>query len=325
MKLFLTGATGFVGRNLLLAALAGGRYSEIVTAVRGRAKLAGQLADEGVDPGGRLRVIGWDEVPPTDVDHVVHCAGVLFARDRQSYFRVNVEDTLRLLEPIRRDARVIVLSSQSAGGPTPPGRDARTPQDPDKPITWYGESKLEMERRLRAERPDAMIWRPPMILGPRDQATLPLFKMAAGFLRLKPGLHVKRYSWIGVSDLVRAILHALDGDDWECQCSIAACASGFITDLDLISAAAELGGTRGITVPLPGPLLNIAAALVDAVPPWRAAVPSLTRDRVKELSPRRWVLDGSEFQHRFAAGPFQSLRDVLSETRDWYVRKGLLP
>jgi Nucleoside-diphosphate-sugar epimerases len=325
MRLFLTGATGFVGRNLLLAALEAGQYSEIVAAVRDRSKLERQLADEGVHPGDRLRTIGWDEAPPADVDHAVHCAGVLFARDRESYFRVNVGDTLRLLAPIRNDARVLVLSSQSAGGPTPVGREARSAQDPDTPITWYGESKLEMERRLRKVRPGAMIWRPPMILGPRDQATLPLFKMAAGIVRLKPGLHVKRYSWIGVNDLVRAILRALQSNGWECPSAIAACAPGTITDLDLLSVAAELGGGRGVTVRLPGPLLRVAAAAVDAVPAWRAAVPSLTRDRAREIAPRRWVLDGSEFQRRFSAGPFQSLREVLKETRDWYVRAGLLP
>lgn len=325
MRLLLTGATGFVGRNLLLAALNGDRYSEVVVVVRDRAKLERQLASEGVDAGGRLRVIPWTDTAPPDIDHAVHCAGVLFARDSDSYFRVNVTDTLRLLAPVRRDARVLVLSSQSAGGPTPQGREVRARRDPDEPITWYGASKLEMERRLRAERPETMIWRPPMILGPRDQATLPLFQMAAGLVRLKPGLHVKRYSWIGVTDLVDAILRALNGEDWECMDSLAACAPDTITDLDLISAAAALSGARGITVPLPGPVLRMAASVIDAVPAWRAAVPSLTRDRVKEITPRRWVLDGSEFRRRFGAGTFRCLRDVLEETRDWYVQAGLLP
>jgi nucleoside-diphosphate-sugar epimerase len=65
--------------------------------------------------------------------------------------------------------------------------------DADAPITLYGESKLALERAIRANNADLplTILRPPMVLGARDNATLPLFKMASGFLRVKPGLRKK--------------------------------------------------------------------------------------------------------------------------------------
>lgn len=325
MRLFLTGATGFVGLNFLLEALRSGRYGEITVAVRDPRKLARQLEFEGVEVPATLRVTRWDEPPPRDVDHAVHCAGRLFARDRAEYFRVNVEDTLRLVAPLPESARVLILSSQSAGGPTPAGRPLRTAADPDAPITWYGESKLAMERALRERRPNVFVWRPPMILGPRDRATLPLFQMAAGWLRPKPGLRAKTYSWIAVADLVAAMDTALFAPEWRPQISMAVCSPEPLTDLELIETAAAVMKGRGWTLPLPHPLMRLAAAAVDAVPAWRTAAPSLTRDRAREIFPDRWQIDGADFRARFASGPFAGLRETLDATRAWYVRAGLLP
>jgi len=325
MRLFLTGATGFVGLNLLLEALRSGRYREIVACVRDPEKLARQLAFEGFSTlPPALRVTQWNEPPPVEVDHAVHCAGVLFARHRDDYFRVNVEETLALLTRLPPETRLIALSSQSAGGPTPAGKRVRIAADPDTPLTWYGESKLAMERRLIAERPGSFVWRPPMILGPRDRATLPLFQMSAGPLRIKPGLRAKSFSWIAVGDLTGAILQALHAPQWSFTSPLTVGAPDEITDEQLIQTAAVLMARPGLTVPLPHGLMRGVAAFVDAVPSLRAAAPSLTRDRVREIFADRWVIDGSAFREAYASGSFFSLVETLRATRDWYVRAGML-
>jgi nucleoside-diphosphate-sugar epimerase len=321
MRLFLTGATGFVGLNLLLEALRDGRYTQIVAAVRDPAKLLQQLSAEGFDAPLKLRIVPWSEPPPDGIDHAVHCAGVLFARNRDDYFRTNVDDTVRLIGALPASTKIVILSSQAAGGPTPAGREIRTASDPDTPITWYGESKLAMEKKLRALRPDALILRPPMILGPRDRATLPLFRMAAGPLRIKPGLAPKSYSWIAVQDLVRGIFNAL-GDSSLIPLSV--CAPEPITDLELIATAAAVLNRRGRTVAVPHLFIRGISAFVDAVPSLRKSTPSLTRDRARDIFADRWVVDGSEFRTRFAPGPFATLHDTLAETAAWYARAGLL-
>ena len=108
------------------------------------------------------------------------------------------------------------------------------------------------------------ILRPPMILGPRDMATLPLFRMARGALRIKPGLRTKSYSFIAVDDLVTAIFLALESEPCP-QASYVASAQS-ITDWQLIAAAAAACHARGVTVPVPHLVVRMLSAFVDTVP-----------------------------------------------------------
>jgi nucleoside-diphosphate-sugar epimerase len=323
MSLFLTGATGFLGRNILLRALSEGK--EVLTAVRNADKLLQQLRFEQKDPQ-KIHLLPalpgrWPRISP-------HCAilggGVLFERNRSDYFSTNVDWTLATLRALPPDCRTVVISSQSAGGPTPDGKAARSEEDPDAPITWYGESKLAMERAIRREFPNRAIsiLRPPMILGPRDTATLPLFRMARGAIRIKPGLRPKSYSFIAVEDLVTAIFLSLESEPCP-QASYVASAQS-MTDWQLIAAAAAACHARGVTVPVPHLIVRMLSALVDKIPRLRTGAPSLTRDRAREIWPDRWVVDGSKFSRRTGWRASINLSEALQAAQSYYVREGKL-
>lgn len=327
MKLLLTGATGFVGRNALLHALQ--VSGEIFLPVRNPEKLRTQLAAEGVDPAHpKLRLLSADpkDWPAFSPDHAILGAGILFARNRGEYFATNVDWTLRVLQALPDDCRAILLSSLSAGGPTPPGKSARTGNDPNAPITWYGESKLALERAVRSGFPRRAITilRPPMILGPRDTATLPLFRMAANPVRIKPGWKTKTYSFLAVDDLVDAIFRTLGQDPLPAG-SYYIAAPQPITDWQLIAGAAATMQARGLTLPIPQAAVRLLSALVDAVPALRASTPSLTRDRAREIWPDRWVADGTDFSRLTGWQARRGLAETLQSTHAQYTREGHLP
>lgn len=320
MSLLVTGATGFVGRNLLLRALTG--EEEVYAAARDEAKLRTQLKSENVATE-QLQVISarpdlWPVVAPS---RAVLSAGVLFGRTREEYFATNVDWTLSILRALPENCRVVILSSLAAAGPTPESCTALCESDADHPITWYGQSKLAMEQAVRDEFPrrHITILRPPMILGPRDTATLPIFRMSKGSLRLKPGLADKHYSFIAVDDLIDAIFAALASPEPLPTCYVAHPKT--VSDRDLIASSTE---KPGFILPIPHALLKPVARVVDAIPALRQAIPSLSGDRVLEVWPDRWVVDGSKFSALTGLHPRRGLRETMQATRAYYLREGLL-
>lgn len=319
-SLLVTGATGFVGRNLLIRAAAKGL--PVLAPVRSREKLVRCMKEDSVggdlvtplspDPGT------WEKVRPS---HAVLGAGVVSARHRNVYFATNLEWTMRVLRALPPECRTIVLSSQSAGGPTPGGVDARTEKMPDAPVTWYGESKRELEQAIAREFPDRAITilRPPMILGARDTATLPLFKMARGLIRTKPGFRRKEYTFLAVEDVVGAIEAAFPLRE---RGPFYIGSETVMSDWEMIAAAARAVGGRGVTLPVPIPLVRALAAFVDAVPTLREAAPNLTRDRAREIWPDRWVVDSSAFREAAGWRPSVTFGEALLSACRFFQARG---
>ena len=328
MRILITGATGFIGRTLVLRALADESVREIVAPVRSPDKLRTQLAREGATGMRKLRMIkasapAWDLRDLGPVDRVVHCAGVLFGRSRDEYFRVNVDGTLDLLAQLEGTPEVLVLSSQSAGGPTPAGHQEKKLDHLDRPLSWYGESQLQMERAVReAGHQRVRFLRAPMVLGPGDQATLPLFRMVRGKIWTKPGRELKHFSWISSDDLADAI------DVWFERggaLDIAHVTSpGTITDAELMLTAGQVSGKKGRLLPVPQFLLKPVAFASKFIPAIGEKVPSLTADRAREIWPNRWVIDPDPFHQATGWRGQATLEDTLARTLAWFQREKLV-
>jgi len=328
MRILVTGATGFIGRTLVLRALQDEKVSEVIVPVRSEDKLRAQLAREGVLDLSKLQILEaeapyWNFGRVGSVDRVVHCAGVLFGRSRDEYFRVNVDGTLRLLASVPGDPETIVLSSQSAGGPTPAGHHAKKLDHPDRPLSWYGESKLHMERAVReAGHKNVRFLRAPMVLGPGDQATLPLFRMVRGKIWTKPGRELKHFSWISADDLADAIdVWFTRGDAIELA---HVTSPGTITDAELMLTAGKVSGRQGKLLPIPQILLKPVAFASKFIPAIGQKVPSLTADRAREIWPNRWVIDPEPFHEATGWRGRATLEDTLARTLAWFQREGLV-
>jgi len=333
LKILVTGATGFVGFNFLLRALHDPDIEAIGVSVRHGGKLAGLLALEGI--GGlpeKLQVLEGDssdwklEELNFAPDLCFHFAGVLFARTREEYFVGNEEGTRRLLAALPANCRVIALSSQAAAGPTPLGIDALKETHSPSPVSYYGQSKLAMERILEnAQKAGREVWilRPPVVIGPHDSATLPLFQMARGPIWFKPGGREKHISWIAVADLVDALFAAAPRQPGTGVYFVSGPAS--ITDLELIqSAGATMGRTQALTLRLPKLLLGMVGIISRLFPLIGRLAPSLMPDRVAELMEDCWVIDASRFQEVCQWKPARQLQETLQETADFYRKQNAL-
>lgn len=152
--LLVTGATGFVGWDLLYRI--GKKRSDIRVVARNRRRA------EGLYP--KHEIVRGDLTKPhtlyglgKDVDTVIHLAGrVSYSLPRDELFRINVEGTRNLLDKCKEADRIIFASSVSVYG------EIRGKADEGyliKPGTPYAESKLEAENLVRDSGIDHVVLR----------------------------------------------------------------------------------------------------------------------------------------------------------------------
>lgn len=160
-----------------------------------------------------------------------------------------------------------------------------------------------------------------MILGARDKATLPLFQMGTKLIRTKPGWQNKEFSFIAIEDLITAISGAFE---LESRGPFYVCSDHKISDFDLIDTAAQVVGGLGITLPIPLSFVRIASLVIDSIPALRKSIPSLTRDRAKEIWPDRWVVDSRAFRAATGWRSHHGLRHTLQSACDFLTKEGQL-
>lgn len=207
MKVFLTGATGFIGKHLVRVLLQQGH--QVVCLVRDIKKLDADVASRVEVIRGDLSLFTDASLVLPEVDVVVHLAAVIAGKNEAEYASINFDAVKDLLAALRRQSwqpkRFIFASSLAAAGPSH-GDAAHTEDDDVAPIDPYGQAKANAEKLMREQPFATTSFRPPIVLGAGDPATLTLYKMARARIAFLPAGRPQKLSFIAVSDLVRAIL-----------------------------------------------------------------------------------------------------------------------
>ncbi|MDH3282517.1 MAG: NAD(P)-dependent oxidoreductase, partial [Gammaproteobacteria bacterium] len=148
------------------------------------------------------------------VDSVIHAAGVSWGCRAADFFRHNADGTRNLLGACAAAGgirRFVHVSSQAAAGPAGPFRPARE-DDPPRPVSVYGLSKLAAERHVTAFRAhlSCLIVRPSAVYGPGDRAFLQFFRLAQRGFLVDFGTGARHLSLCYVDDLVGGLIASLD-------------------------------------------------------------------------------------------------------------------
>jgi dihydroflavonol-4-reductase len=207
MQVLLTGATGFIGRHLCHRLVAEGH--SVLALVRNGAK-ASALPRTGISQlGGDLSLFDRTDVVLPPCELVVHLAGVVTASSRDEYDALNHRAVKTLVQCIGRQSwrprRLLFASSLAAAGPTVRGV-RKNESNPCEPIDDYGRAKLAAERFLREAPFPTTSFRPSIVFGPKDAATLTFFRMAARGWGFRVGGPPQGFSFIDIDDLVDGIL-----------------------------------------------------------------------------------------------------------------------
>lgn len=322
MRIFVTGATGFIGRHLCQTLSERGH--QVIALVRSpeKARTLPEAVETVEGDLSRFRDPLW-QLPVHDV--FIHLAGVVTARSDEEYRRVNfgaVCDIRRCLEAqSTRPRRILFASSLAAVGPS--DGEIHDEKSPMRPIDAYGAAKCEAERELASSSIDVTSFRPAMVLGPGDPAFLTLFRMAKRGLGFQLAGQNQGLSVICVKDLVEAIVKmALDEREGH-RCY-------FVADKEPISirglwkCIGSALGKKVRIVPIPKAALWTTMKVGTGLSKYLGVHNQLDSKQYEQIVAKAWVCSSALLQKDLDWQPQVSVADGAQETARGYQELGWL-
>lgn len=313
----VTGGGGFIGKHLVRRLVDSGKPVRLLARreleVPGAEVLRCDLAS------------GIPKAALEGVSSIIHLAGVTKALNPAEYTLGNVTATRNLAAACGPEMEFIHLSSLAAAGPSADGR-LLTEDDPPRPVSLYGRSKLAGESSLRdsplASR--AIILRPAVVYGPGDRDVFHVFRGISLGVMAGIGTLDARFSYVYVHDLVECILTALK--------SAPGIRGGtyFVANPEpvtwrtfaVLTAQAMHRNVRFVALP---PALASAVGLVsDVAAHLRGKSTIFSRDKVREGVHPHWVCDAALAASELGFVAPTALPEGIANTLDWYRTSGWL-
>jgi uncharacterized protein YbjT (DUF2867 family)/uncharacterized membrane protein YphA (DoxX/SURF4 family) len=306
MRIFLTGATGFIGGHLVRRLAERGHT--VTCLVRPRAVPAlTALALPGATAlaGEFTRPETWlDAVPGHDV--VVNAVGIIRETPGSSFDAVHTRAPVALFEAAAKAGvrKVVQVSALGAD---------------DEARSRYHLSKRAADRRLAELGVAYVVLRPSFVYGPRDHSMTFFRSLAALPLTPVPGDGQYRGQPVHVEDVVRAVVLAVERDDLKDLTVDLGGAAPLTFDEMLDELARGLGKPRARKLHVPWAVMRLAAAVTDAL----GGRGPITGDELGMLR-RGNTADNGPFRKHFGFEPVSFAvglrRQPLTEADRWHAR-----
>ncbi len=310
----VTGATGFIGGHLVQRLIAEGwRVRVLVRRLGTESVLAGLPVE---------RVLGSLEDRESlrrlvrGAAAVVHVAGLVKARSRTEFFRVNAAGVANLAEIAAEHSprpHFVFISSLAAREPG---------------LSAYAASKHAGETALTGLG-GSLPWtilRPPAVYGPGDPNTLIFFKCIAKGLGPLPAPESARLSLLHVEDLADAVLAVLSSGE---------ATMGGTYEVDdgqvggyswraIVEAAGEHFSRPLRTFRSPRSILYGASCINSLAGLVSGRAPILSPGKVREIRHPDWVCRNNQLAEQTNWRPQWSLKEGFSDAIGWYREKSCL-
>ena len=320
MRALVTGATGFVGSHLAEALR---RRGDTVTVLARSARKAEALAPLGV------RIIAGDLADTAAVrkavegqDIVYHVAGVIAALSEEAFMAANREGTRSVAAAAQAAGgpRFVLVSSMAAGGPSPRGKPLQG-DEPPRPVTAYGRSKLAAEAVVKAGTLPWTIVRPPMVYGPRDLEVLKVFRIARFGIAPVFGDGSQELSAIHAADLADALI-AAGLSPATLRRTYYGSHPDVFTSMRLVRSVAKAMGRPVLVIKVPPGVGRGILAVTETVARLARHPTILTTDKANEFFQPAWTGDPAPLTRDTGWSAQRDLAAGLTDTWHWYRSAG---
>ncbi len=253
MKVLVTGATGFVGREVLRQLHAAGHQTRILV------RDTKTAADRVPQPNS---VVEFHRGDVTDVrsladsargcDAVMHLVGIISEFGRVTYERLHVEATRNLVEAARAQGVTRFIHMSALG--TRPGAVSR-----------YHQTKWAAEEIVRQSGLAFTIFRPSLIYGPEDHF-VNQFEQMSRWLPFLPvlGSGSSRMQPVAVEIVARCLVQALTRPETAGQtCEL--CGPERLTFVQILDAILQACDRHRVKLRIPLSLARLQAAVLEMV------------------------------------------------------------
>jgi len=328
VNVLITGATGFVGSHVADAMLHRGHAVRYVARATSNHQWMKNKPAECVD--GSLYDVDSLRAAVTNVDIVIHVAGLTAARNEAEFLKGNRDATVNLLDAIKRFnpgiKRYVHVSSLAVSGPSADEEHPITEEMPMRPITAYGRTKMAAEEVVNSHMnviPSTII-RPPAVYGQRDTAILTFFQTVQRGLMPLIGFDAKKLSLVHVRDLARGIAeaaesHAAMGNTYNIS------SDEFYTWREVSQLTGSmLGKKRLLPIRIPHAIVLGIGAVSGFVGKMGSKPPVLDYEKGVDMIQRYWTCSTEKARADFGYRQQVSLEEGIRETVNWYQDMGWL-
>lgn len=327
MPVLVTGATGFLGGNLVQHLL--DREESVRILVRSTAKAVPLIKRGAEVASGDIADRDALRAALRDVDIVYHLAGRLLVAGvpKEVYERTHVEGTRVLLECCQNQPRLrrfVHCSTSGVLGPT--GDRPADETAPAAPTNVYEETKWQAELLVRQATKGGLptvIIRPGLVYGPGDLHLLSFFKVVQRGLFRPIG---DRPAWVHpiyVDDLIEAFIRCAHHPRAVGECFHIAGQK----PVTLGSLAAAIAVAVGVPPPqgtMPLFVARVAALAAELLPGGLKQMAPMTQDRLRFLTSSR-MYDVSKAERLLGFKAPTELATGVALTVAWYRAQGYLP
>ncbi len=326
-KILITGASGFIGSFLVEEALS--RGYEVYAGVR-------KSSSKEYLQNPAIHFIELDFSSKKNIkkelqsfDYIIHAAGLTKSCRETDFELVNYQYTVNLIEALQETNQVpdkfIFISSLAVYGPGNPNKPVPIKvNDPKKPITLYGHSKLKTEKYIQSLTSFSyLIFRPTGVYGPREKDFYVMYKTVKSGIETYIDTKQQYLTFVYVKDLTKVFFDALASDIKQ--------KTYFVTDLnnytaqDLNNYVKQALKVKTITIIFPRLLIKGLAYLSEKFSClFTGKAATLNTEKYKEIIQKNWLCDSTELVNDFDYRPKYDLESGLEESIQWYKKNKLL-